>query len=158
MDRFRRIYEYLEKPCSEISHKITQDVHDDDACGRELNVHPSLEADDQSQSHREHCQEQFVFNAGESASQCDGGMQEGEDMYDPRCLYVFYRAHVHDLIRLQVSNFVFKLQFWAVIRRKKTTVHRELMSFRQTLFARLIYNDYFYKLEFTLELITKNSE
>lgn len=48
------------------------------------------------------------------------------------------------------------MQFLAVVRLEKSAVRQKLPAIRQINFASIIYNDYFRKLIFTLELITKN--
>ena len=53
-------------------------------------------------------------------------------------------------------NFAPIMQFLAVVRLENTAVRQKLPAIRQINFASIIYNDYFRKLVFTLELITKN--
>lgn len=54
------------------------------------------------------------------------------------------------------NDFMPNMQFLTFIRLEKSAVRQKLPAIRQINFASIIYNDYFRKLVFTLELITKN--
>ena len=75
-------YQGLQNVCAHCSEHEADEIDDDDDDCYEFNLHSLLKAYEQGHDHCQDCQKEFVINAGKSAGEGYGCVQNGKKMYD----------------------------------------------------------------------------
>ena len=88
MDQVLYRYDFLNNFRTEISYQVSENVHHDDAGCGEFDADPFLQADHQGHGHGQYGKKQFILQTENSQADCCDCVQNGENMDDPRSVYV----------------------------------------------------------------------
>ena len=137
--------ERLQHIGSESAEKKSDYVYYDHDSRREFDLKSLLHADDEGHCHCKYGEEEFVVDAGQSADQCDTGMQEGEDMYDSGCFQ--FMSHAVSVSNFhEGNNFEPIKQSFMTIHPHFFTIRPLLLPVRRKIYARVGINVYFRRL------------